>query len=171
MSKTLATLSASALTILFSASALAVNPNSGQTASGQNLNIEITSPNNGATVDITDSNWRAQTFYISPLDDRECLVMKENVRDSSACSTDAASDGTGFSAAFWDIPESWMQPEFDDSAWPSAVTYSNDTVGVNNKPAYTNFTDVFDTQGADAMFIWTSNLVLDNLVLIRTTLE
>jgi len=64
-----------------------------------------------------------------------------------------------------------MQPDFDDSAWPAAVTYTNDTVGVNNKPAYTNFTDVFDTPDADASFIWSSNLVLDNLVLLRTTIE
>jgi hypothetical protein len=64
-----------------------------------------------------------------------------------------------------------MMPAFNDSVWPSAVTFTNDTVGVNNKKAFTNFTEVFDTPGADADFIWSSNLVLDNLVLLRTTIE
>lgn len=125
----------------------------------------------GQTVAITDESWRAQTFYTGPLVDRDCLVADGQTRDSSACSTEGTQDGTGFSAAFWDIPADWMQPDFDDSAWPSAVTFTNDTVGVNNKPGYTNFTDVFDTPGADASFIWSSNLVLDNLVLLRTKID
>ncbi len=125
----------------------------------------------GETVAITDDTWRAQTFYTSPLKNRGCLVIDGSSRDSSACDDSAASDGADFSAAYWDVPEQWMQPDFDDSAWPAAVTYSNDTVGVNNKPAYTNFTDVFDAEGADASFIWSSNLVLDNLVLLRATIQ
>lgn len=125
----------------------------------------------GQTAAITDTNWRAQTFYSSPLNDRACLIADGQTRDSSACSTDAASDGSGYSAAFWDIPDGWMQPDFDDSVWPAAVSYANDTVGVNNKPAYTNFADLFDTSGADAQFIWSSNLVLDNLVLLRGTVD
>lgn len=125
----------------------------------------------GDTAAITDASWRAQTFYTSPLTDRDCLVADKQLRDSSACDTSGATDGSSFSAAFWDIPERWMQPDFDDSAWPSAVTFTNDTVGVNNKPAYTNFTGLFDTNGADAQFIWSSNLVLDNLVLLRATID
>ncbi len=125
----------------------------------------------GETVAITDASWRAQTFYTSPLQDRSCLVAEGQTRDSSACSTAAASDGTGFSAAFWDIPEGWMLPGFDDSAWPAAVTFTNATVGVNNKPAYTNFTEIFDAPEADAQFIWSSNLLLDNLVLLRKTID
>lgn len=72
----------------------------------------------GKTVAITDDTWRAQTFYTSPLKDRGCLVINGNVRDSSACDDSAASDGSGFSAAYWNIPAEWMQPEFDDSNWP-----------------------------------------------------
>lgn len=125
----------------------------------------------GETAAVTDASWRAQTFYTSPLSERDCLIAEGQVRDSSACSTDAAQDGSGFSAAYWTIPMDWMQPEFDDSLWPSAITYSNETVGVDNKPAYTNFTDIFDTPGADAEFIWSSNLVLDNVVLLRGTIQ
>ncbi len=125
----------------------------------------------GQTVAKTDNSWRAQTYYVCPVSDRSCLVTDGQLRDSSACNAKAVSDGSGFSAAYWDIPDNWMSPSFDDSAWPAAVTYSNDTVGVDNKPAYTNFTNIFDTPGADAQFIWSSNLVLDNLVLMRATIE
>ena len=126
---------------------------------------------NGETVSITDANWRAQTFYTAPLNDRSCLIVDGQTRDSSACSEDGVDDATGYSAAHWATPTDWMMPDFDDSVWPNAVTFTNDTVGVNNKSAYTNFEDIFDTPGADAEFIWSSNLVLDNLVLLRTTIE
>lgn len=125
----------------------------------------------GATVAITNDSWRAQTFYTSPLNDRTCLVVDGQSRNSSACSEQGEDDATGYSAAHWAVPSDWMMPSFDDSSWPAAVTFSNDTVGVNNKKAFTNFADLFDTPGADADFIWSSNLVLDNLVLLRRTVE
>ncbi len=125
----------------------------------------------GKTVAITDDSWRAQTFYTGPLPTRDCLVVDGQQRDSSACEQNDVSDASGFSAAHWPLPEDWMSPSFDDSGWPSASVYSNETVGVDNKKAYTNFRDVFDTEGADAEFIWSSNLVLDNLVIVRTTVD
>lgn len=125
----------------------------------------------GGVVSITDNSWKAQTFYTAPLNDRSCLVDKGSVRDSSACSQIGVSDGTGHSAAHWAVPDTWMMPSFDASGWPAAVTFSNDTVGVDNKKSYTLFSSVFDTKGADAEFIWSSNLVLDNLVLLRKTIE
>lgn len=125
----------------------------------------------GEVIAITDTDWRAQTFYVSPLQDRDCLVAEGQIRDSSSCSTAAASDGSAFSAAYWDLPADWMTADFDDSSWPNAVAYSNETVGVDNKPGYTNFTELFDAADADASFIWSANLVLDNLVLLRKTIE
>ena len=80
-------------------------------------------------------------------------------------------DGTSHFAAHWPIPDDWAAADFDDRDWPNAVTYTNDFVGVENKPAYTNFTDLFDNPSADAKFIWSSSLVHDNLVLLRTTIE
>lgn len=125
----------------------------------------------GNTAAITDDTWRAQTFYTSPLADRSCLVAKGQTRDSSACSTNAVSDASGISAAHWNIPDGWMLSDFDDSVWPQAVSFRNDTVGIDNKPSYTNFTDLFDAPDADAQFIWSSNLVLDNLVLLRGKID
>lgn len=122
-------------------------------------------------VAVTDESWRAQTFYTAPLKTRSCLVVTGQQRNSSACNTDGADDTTGYSAAHWAVPTDWMQTGFNDAIWPMASTYSNDTVGVDNKKAYTNFADVFDANGADAQFIWSTNLVLDNLVLLRKTFQ
>lgn len=126
---------------------------------------------NGQTVSITDASWKAQTFYTAPLKERSCLVLEGQTRNSSACDESGVDDATGYSAAHWAVPGNWMKPSFDDSVWPNATTYTNDTVGVNNKRAFMNFVDVFDTPGADADFIWSTNLVLDNLVLLRTTIK
>lgn len=125
----------------------------------------------GQTVAITDNSWKAQTFYTSPIVNRDCLVMINSVRDSSACDKQKVTDADKTSAAHWAIAEDWMKPGFDDSAWPAAVTFTNDIVGVKNKKSFMNFLDVFDKKGADAEFIWSSNLVLDNLVLLRKTIK
>ncbi|WP_372719850.1 hypothetical protein [Novipirellula sp.] len=123
----------------------------------------------GETVSITDANWKAQTFYTAPLKTKECLELNGAIRDSSKCSTEDTADGTAYFAAHWPMPEGWASADFDDSEWPNAVTYTNDFVGVENKPAYTNFTALFDDPQSDAKFIWSSSLVHDNLVLMRTT--
>jgi len=123
----------------------------------------------GDTVAVTDASWKAQSYYTAPLRSIDCLVLKGAIRDSSKCSTDDTADGTSYFAAHWPIPENWSATNFDDSGWPNAKTYTNDFVGVDNKPAYTNFTDLFDDPAADAQFIWSSSLVHDNLVLMRTT--
>ena len=133
--------------------------------------VAVVKDDTGRTIAITDKTWRAQTFYTAPLSERSCLKLKGSVRDSSACSTIGVQDGSSFSAAHWQVPANWFAPKFDDSSWPMAVTYSNDTVGVDNKPAYMNFSDLFDDPKDDADFIWTSNLVLDNLVLLRKIVE
>lgn len=126
----------------------------------------------GKTVAITDNSWKAQTFYTSPIVNRGCLVINNNsVRDSSACDKQKVTDADKTSAAHWSIDKNWIKPEFDDSKWPAAVTFTNDVVGVKNKESFMNFLDVFDKEGADAEFIWSSNLVLDNLVLLRKTIE
>lgn len=107
----------------------------------------------GQTVAITDGSWKAQAFYISPIVDRACLVTNNSVRDSSACDKQTVTDTDKTSAAHWAVPGNWMKSDFDDSAWPAARTFTNNTVGVKNKKAFMNFLDVFDKKGADAEFI------------------
>ncbi|MEP0071379.1 MAG: hypothetical protein ABJE79_01650 [Marinomonas sp.] len=65
----------------------------------------------------------------------------------------------------WPVPADWLNEDFDDSAWPQATLYSEDDIGVDNKRSYMNFIDQFS--GTGAQFIWSSNVVLDNEVLLR----
>lgn len=123
------------------------------------------------TIAITDRKWRAQTFYTSPLKNRNCLVASRQIRRSRPCDTRGENFAAGFSGAHWNLPGDWMMPSFNDRIWPSASAYSNNQVGVENNNAFTNFRDVFDTKGADAHFIWSTNLILDNLVILRTTID
>jgi len=133
--------------------------------------VAVIKDESGKTVALTDVGWKAQTFYIAPLQDRSCLKVEGQRRDSSSCSTESVQDGSSFSAAHWTLPNNWFATDYDDRAWPSASVFTNDTVGVDHKPAFMNFTDIFDDPKADAEFIWSSNLVLDNLVLLRKTIE
>ncbi|MBU3740794.1 MAG: hypothetical protein FGM24_00750 [Candidatus Kapabacteria bacterium] len=121
----------------------------------------------GNIIATTSREWKAQTYYISPVQDLTCLSEQNGMRLSGPCSTADASDGSQFYGVHWARPSGWMNTDFDDAAWPLAKEYSNNLVGVDNKPAYTNFTEIFDAPLNDAAFIWTSNLVLDNEVLLR----
>lgn len=125
----------------------------------------------GKTVAVTDETWRAQTYYIAPLESPECLKINGALRDSRACSSASRQSANGLSAAHWPVPDNWSGNDFNDSQWPQATVFSNDTVGVDNKRSYTNFRSIFDAPGRDAKFIWSPNLVLDNLVLVRKTIR
>ena len=133
--------------------------------------VAVFKDSDDAVISITDSTWKAQTYYTAPITDTSCLSTSNNSRLSSDCSTDAPSSLDSVYGAHWARPDNWMAESYDDSDWPSASTYTNDTVGVDNKASYTNFTDIFDDSDNDAQFIWSTNLVLDNEILIRTTIE
>ena len=123
----------------------------------------------GAIVGITDNTWNAQTYYIAPISDLACLTESGNARLSSNCTTVAgAGDSYGI---HWELPTDWFETSYDDSIWVPATTFSNNTVGVDGKSSYTKFADVFDNTSKDASFIWSSNLLLDNLVLLRKKIE
>ncbi|WP_117880451.1 hypothetical protein [Aureibaculum luteum] len=119
----------------------------------------------------TNENWKAQTFYTAPITDLSCVSEDGNYRYSKNCDTNGGQDGTAFYALHWEIPNDWMKTDFDDSIWPNATTYTNKTIGVDNKPSYTNFTSIFDDAENDAEFIWSTNVVLDNEVLVRYTVK
>lgn len=118
---------------------------------------------------VTDASWKAQTFYIAPIADLSCLKEENGFRYSNQC--EGKSGKPDSYGVHWDIPSDWFSPAFNDSTWPQASLYSNETVGVDNKPAYTNFTEVFDDPRQDASFIWSTNLLLDNVVLLRKVVE
>ena len=108
----------------------------------------------------TSSLWKAQTFYIAPLANVGCVTETANLRNSATCTTIPNTTAAAF-ALHWEIPSNWFAKDFDFSAWPSATVFTSAQVGP--KTAYTNFTSQFGS----AQFIWSSNLVLDNLVILR----
>lgn len=125
----------------------------------------------GDIITATNSDWKAQTFYTAPLKDLSCASEKGSLRLSNNCSTEAFNEGKDSYALHWEIPVNWQSVDFNDKEWPDATEYTNKTIGVDNKPAYTNFTDVFDNSIVDAKFIWSSNVILDNEVIVRYTVE
>lgn len=125
----------------------------------------------GKTMATTGSEWKAQTFYTAPIKDLSCPTEDGPVRSTANCDTEDANDSSHFYGLHWKVPVNWMKEEFDDSSWPNATTYTNEVIGVNNKPAYTNFTDVFDNPLDDAEFIWSTNVILDNEVIVRYTVQ
>ena len=108
----------------------------------------------------TSNLWKAQTFYIAPLSNVGCVTEVGNLRNSSNCTTIPTTMNAAY-ALHWEIPSNWYAKDFDYSSWPAATTFTNAQVGP--KTAYTNFTNQF----GNSQFIWSSNLVLDNLVLLR----
>lgn len=115
----------------------------------------------------TDATWKAQTYYIAPLADVSVVTEKsDGTRFSASAPSQTTCNGNCY-GLHWAIPSTWNSKTFDDSGWPAATLYSTATVGVDNKPAYTNFASTLST----ASFIWSSNLVLDNVVLVRKTVQ
>lgn len=119
----------------------------------------------------TNENWKAQTFYTAPIKDLNCVSEDGNYRYSKNCDINGGQNGTLFYALHWELPYDWMKANFNDSNWPNATTYTNETIGVNNKLAYTNFISIFDDANEDAKFIWSTNVILDNEVLVRYTVK
>lgn len=125
----------------------------------------------GGIDEVTSSSWKAQTFYTAPIKDLGCLVETGTSRTSAGCSTTGVADGSKFYGIHWALPADWFSKTFDDSGWPQATVFTNNTVGVGNQTAYTNFTNIFDDPSKDAAFIWSSSLILDNLVVVRQTVR
>ena len=109
---------------------------------------------------VTNSNWKVQTFYIAPLSNVNCVTEVGGSRKSSSCTSYPSSAATSY-ALHWTIPVNWFSTSFDFQSWPAASIYSSAEVGP--KVSFTNFTNQFN----NAQFIWSSNLILDNLVLLR----
>ncbi|MFB9053645.1 hypothetical protein ACFFVB_11220 [Formosa undariae] len=133
--------------------------------------VAVVKDEQNKVVATTNENWKAQTFYTAPIKDLNCVSEVGNYRYSENCDTDGGQDGTSFYALHWELPNGWMDADYDDSNWPNATTFTNETIGVDNKPSYTNFTSLFDDSAHDAEFIWSTNVILDNEVLVRHTVK
>ena len=131
--------------------------------------VAIFKDTNGNVIDKTSSDWKAQTFYTAPITNLTCATENGALRLSHTCSTIPTNAGSAYYGLHWSRPINWMEANFDASIFPNASVFTNNTVGVNSKPAYTNFVDVFDDPTNDAQFIWSSNLILDNEIIVHHT--
>ena len=122
---------------------------------------------------VTDGSWKAQTFYIAPLMDPKEVVERGNVHDTPnlggrthpyarrpPCEDKCY-------AVHYPIPPNWRSPRFNDSNWPRAWEFTDQEIGVTNLPAYTRYPELFE----GARWIWTQNLVLDNVMIARKTVR
>jgi hypothetical protein len=113
---------------------------------------------------VTDTSWRAQTFYIAPIENLSTVIEKADGTRSSATAKTTTTCEKNCYGIHYSIPSNWNSREYNDKVWPNASLYSAAMVGVN-WPAYTNVSTAWNK----AQFIWSSNLILDNVVLVRKT--
>ena len=133
--------------------------------------VAVFKDSNNNIIAKTGSDWKAQTFYTAPIMNLTCPSEVGTSRLSNNCSSADSNAGTTYYGLHWARPANWTQATFDDSSWPAATLYANAAIGVDNKPAYTNFTSIFDDPTNDAQFIWSKNVVLDNEVIVRKTVS
>jgi hypothetical protein len=110
---------------------------------------------------VTSSAWKVQTFYIAPITNPNCVTESGLTRTSAGCALPTSAAAAY--ALHWAVPANWFATDYDASAWPAASIFAEATV--SPKEAYTNFSAQF----MGAQWIWSSNLILDNLVLMRFT--
>jgi hypothetical protein len=115
---------------------------------------------------VTNASWKAQTFYIAPIENLSSVVELPNGTRSTATATTMPSCNGNCYGIHYAIPSNWNSVSYSDSAWPSATLYT--ATAVTNDLSYTRFAT---TAWNNASFIWSSNLILDNLVLVRKTVN
>jgi hypothetical protein len=121
---------------------------------------------------VTDGSWRAQSFYIAPLARAEDVVERGAVHDTAALGrtypeVKVPDCQDRCFAVHYPIPPGWQAPGFDDRAWPEARSFTDAEVGTTALTGYTRYPEAF----AGARWIWSDNLVFDNLVLARKTVR
>jgi len=121
---------------------------------------------------VTDSSWKAQSFYIAPLMSPDEVIERGNIHDTTKLgrvhpvARKPPCEDKCY-AVRYPIPKNWTSPSFDDSRWPRAYEYTDEDIGVTGVPGYTRFPELFD----GARWIWSINLVLDNVVIARKTVR
>ncbi|MFZ4544298.1 MAG: hypothetical protein ACOYOA_09640, partial [Saprospiraceae bacterium] len=113
---------------------------------------------------VTDASWKTQTFYIAPIQNLSSVVELPDGTRSTANATTNPTCNANCYGIHYEIPSNWNSTGYNDSGWPSASLYN--AAQVTNSTAYTNFAA---SAWPKAKFIWSSNLILDNVVLSRKT--
>ena len=107
--------------------------------------FQIREISSGKVIAFSGRDWKVLTVNKAPLNP-ECV-------SSSTPNVDCKFLNTA-------IPSTWTSSSYKDSSWKNATEYSKETVGV--KDGYFNFTW---TPGS--ALVWSSDLKLDNTILIR----
>jgi hypothetical protein len=122
---------------------------------------------------VTNSTWKAQSFYIAPLQHPDDVVEYGNIHDTSHLGgrihplARLPTCRENCFAIHYPIPDGWMNSNFDDSKWPQAFEYLDQEVGIVGIPGYWRYPEAF----IGARWIWTISLVFDNTVLLRKTVR
>jgi hypothetical protein len=121
---------------------------------------------------VTDSNWKAQSFYIAPLNSPDEVVQRGNLHDTTALGrvhpvARKPDCQEKCYAVHYPIPSGWQSPTFNDSTWPRAYEYTDTDIGTTALPAYSRYPELF----SGARWIWSVNLVFDNVVIARRTVR
>jgi hypothetical protein len=90
---------------------------------------------------VSDATWKGKSFFSGPLN----------------------SDINNPTVQYTPIPPNWFAPEFDDSAWDNASVFASDVVRPDGTYNPADFTG--------ASFIWTKDLLLDNTLILRRTVQ
>ena len=90
---------------------------------------------------VTDATWKAKCFFHGPID-RD--TANPRVRQEP-------------------LPPDWFAPGFDDSAWAAATEYTQERIDPKQP--------FFEHDFKGAKWIWTSDLDLDNTVVLRKKVE
>jgi phosphatidylethanolamine-binding protein (PEBP) family uncharacterized protein len=109
--------------------------------------LQIRDLASGKIVSTTDKSWKTLLVNKAPLN-AECVTSKNPIQDCKFANTA--------------IPAKWATNTFKDSKWKNAIEFTDKEVGV--KDGY------FDISWSPSTkLIWTSDLKLDNTILIRKT--
>jgi len=103
----------------------------------------------GSTLLVSNGQWRCLPIQIAPLN-KQC---EKSSNPESSCGSKTIAE-----------PNGWKSSAFNDSHWPQAIEFSEQTV----RPK-----DGYDRVSWDikAKLIWSSDLETDNTLLCRVTLE
>jgi phosphatidylethanolamine-binding protein (PEBP) family uncharacterized protein len=111
--------------------------------------LQIRDLTSGKIVSTTDKSWKTLLVNKAPLN-AECVTSKNPIQDCKFANTA--------------IPANWATSTFKDSQWKNATEFTEKEVGV--KEGY------FDIDWSPiSKLIWTSDLKLDNTILIRKVVK
>jgi phosphatidylethanolamine-binding protein (PEBP) family uncharacterized protein len=111
--------------------------------------LQIREVSSGKIVAQTGRDWKVLTINKAPINP-ECVDSSNPTKDCKYSNTK--------------IPNSWASSTYKDSLWSFATEFSKEAVGVKD-----GFYDI--SWNPSAALIWSSDLKLDNVILLRKTMK